>query len=153
MSQVKAIPDAYKGATPYLCVNDAAGAIEFYKKAFGATELQRMEAPGGKIAHAELKIGEGIIMLADEFPEMGFVSPQTLGGSPITLYLYFEDVDAVAESAVAGGAKLLKPVEDQFYGDRSGRLEDPYGHIWGIATHKEDLSEEEVKRRAAAMFG
>lgn len=151
--QVKAIPDAYKGATPYLCVNDAAGAIEFYKKAFGATELQRMGAPGEKIAHAEMKIGDAIIMLADEFPEMGFRSPQTLGGSPVIIHLYFEDVDAVAEAALAAGAKMLKPVEDQFYGDRAGRLEDPFGHSWWIATHKEDLTPEEVGRRAAELYG
>jgi PhnB protein len=152
-SNVKAIPDGYRAATPYLCARDAASAIEFYKKAFGATELMRMADPSGKIGHAEIKIGDAPIMLADEFPEMGFLSPQTLDGSPVTLYLYVEDVDAIVNQAVAAGATLSKPVEDQFYGDRSGKLTDPFGHVWYIATHKEDLSVEEVKNRAAALFG
>jgi PhnB protein len=152
-SSTKPIPDGYRAATPYLCVSDASGAIEFYKKAFGATESLRMGMPDGKVGHAELKIGDAPIMLADEFPEMEFRSPQTLGGSPVTIYLYFEDVDAIANQAVAAGAKMLSPVKDEFYGDRSGKLVDPYGHIWMIATHKEDVSEEEVRRRAAALFG
>jgi PhnB protein len=151
--KVKAIPDGYQGAMPYLCVNDAAGAIEFYKKAFGATELKRMGMPDGKIGHAEIKIRDAIVLLADEFPEMNFRSPQSLGGSPVTIHLYFEDVDAIAEAAVAAGAKMVRPVEDQFYGDRAGTLEDPFGHVWWIATHKEDLTPEEVRARAAEMFG
>ncbi len=151
--KVKAIPDANHSVTPYLCAKDAAGAIEFYKTAFGATEIMRMGEPGGKIAHAEIKIGEAPIMIADEFPEMGFLSPQSLGGSPVTLHLYVENVDATADLAIAAGAKVLKPVEDQFYGDRAGRLEDPFGHVWFIATHKEDVSPDEVQRRAAALFG
>lgn len=152
-SSTKPIPDGYRAATPYLCVNDASGAIEFYKKAFGATESMRMGMPDGKVGHAELKIGDAPIMLADEFPEMEFRSPQTLGGSPVTIYLYFEDVDAIADQAIAAGAKMLSPVKDEFYGDRSGKLVDPFGHIWMIATHKEDVSEEEVRKRVAALYG
>lgn len=151
--KVKAIPDGSHSLTPYLCAKDAAGAIEFYKQVFGATETMRMGDPDGKIAHAEIKIGEAPIMIADEYPEMGFRSPQSLGGSPVTIHLYVEDVDATANLAIAAGAKMLKPVEDQFYGDRAGRLEDPFGHVWFIATHKEDVSPDEVRRRAAALFG
>jgi PhnB protein len=150
-TQVKAIPTGYEGATPYLCVHDAAAAIEFYKKAFGAVELMRMADPSGKVGHAELKIGGGIVMLSDEHPEMGGISPKTLGGTPVGMLVYFEDVDAVAKRAVAAGGKLTRAVEDQFYGDRSGKLEDPYGHVWWIATHKEDVSPEELERRAAAL--
>lgn len=151
MAQVKPIPDEYRGATPYLCVNGAAAAIEFYKKAFGATEIMRMPAPGGKIGHAEIKIRDAVIMLADEFPEMGHVSAKSLGGSPVSILLYFENVDEVARQATAAGAKVVRPVEDQFYGDRMGKLEDPFGHFWFVATHKEDVSPEEMRRRAAAM--
>lgn len=147
ISKAKPIPEGFHSVTPYLCVSDAAGALEFYKKAFGATELMRMPDPGGRIGHAEIKIGDSIIMLADEFPEMGFRSPQTLGGSPFAIYLYVEDVDAVVGQAVAAGAKLVKEVKDQFYGDRNGGLEDPFGHIWYVSTHKEDVSPEEMKRR------
>ncbi len=146
-SEAKPIPEGFHSVTPYLCVNDAAGALEFYKKAFGATELMRMPDPSGRIGHAEIKIGDSIIMLADEFPEMGFRSPQTLGGSPFAIYLYVDDVDAVFGQAVAAGAKLVKEVKDQFYGDRSGGVEDPFGHIWYVSTHKEDVSPEEMKRR------
>ncbi len=152
-SPAKPIPDGYSAATPYLCVKGAAAAIEFYKKAFGATESMRLGMPGGKIGHAEIKIGKAPIMLADEFPEMSVVSPQTLGGSPVTIHLYVEDVDAIAGQAVAAGAKVLRPVEDQFYGDRAGKLEDPFGHVWWIATHKEDVSPEEMQKRATALFG
>ncbi|MGH9901367.1 MAG: VOC family protein [Pyrinomonadaceae bacterium] len=147
----KTTPEGYHSVTPYLCVSDAASAIEFYKQAFGATELMRMPAPGGKIGHAEIKIGDSHIMLADEFPEMDFRSPQAVGGSPVQFYVYVEDVDAQAAQAVAAGAKLLKEVKDEFYGDRSGKLADPFGHIWNIATHKEDVSFEEVQKRAAAF--
>ena len=151
MAQVKPIPDEYRGATPYLCVNGAAAAIDFYKKAFGATEIMRMPAPDGKIGHAEIKIRDAIIMLADEFPEMGHVSAKSLGGSPVSILLYFENVDEIARQATAAAAKVVRPVEDQFYGDRMGKLEDPFGHFWFVATHKEDLSPEEMQRRAAAM--
>ena len=153
MSSVKPIPDGYHTITPYICVNDAANAIEFYKKAFGATELMRLDHPSGKIGHAEIKIGDSHLMLADEFPEMNFRSPQTLGGAPVSLYLYVEDVDAVADQAVAAGAKVVREVKDQFYGDRSGTLEDPYGHVWNIATHKEDVSLEEINKHATASSG
>ncbi|HVF87769.1 MAG TPA: VOC family protein [Pyrinomonadaceae bacterium] len=152
-SNVKPIPDGYHTITPYICVKDAANAIEFYKKAFGATELMRLADPSGRIGHAEVKIGDSHLMLADEFPEMNFRSPQSLGGSPITIHLYVEDVDAIANQAVAAGAKLVKEVKDQFYGDRSGTVEDPFGHVWYIATHKEDVSLEEINKHAAAMSG
>ena len=149
-NKVKPIPEGYHTATPYLIVKDAARAIEFYKKAFGATELMRMPGPGGKIGHAEIKIGDSPIMLADEVPGMGFRSPESLGGSPISILLYVEDVDAVFSEALAAGAKVQRPVADQFYGDRTGGVTDPFGHVWYIATHKEDVSPEEMKKRAAA---
>ncbi len=149
-STVKPIPEGYHTATPYLIVKDAASAIEFYKKAFGATELMRMAGPSGKVMHAEIKIGNSPIMLADEVPEMGFRSPQALGGSPVSILLYVEDVDAVFSQAVAAGAKVERPVKDQFYGDRSGGVTDPFGHVWHIATHIEDVAPEELRERAAA---
>jgi len=152
-NKVKPIPEGYSAVTPYLCVRDAARAIEFYKEVFGATESMRLDAPDGKVGHAELKIGDAPFMLADEFPEMDFVSPLTLGGSPITIMVYVEDVDATASRAVAAGAKELKPVADQFYGDRAGKFADPFGHVWMIATHTEDVSPEEIERRVAAMHG
>ncbi len=151
--KVKPVPDGYQGATPYLCVKGAADAIEFYKKAFGATETMRLTGPDGRLGHAEIRIGPACVMLADEFPEMGVVSPKTLGGSPVTIHLYVEDVDALAGRAQAAGIKVLRPVTDQFYGDRGGKFEDPFGHLWFLATHKEDVSPEEMSRRAAAMFG
>ena len=153
MSKVKPIPEGYHSVTPYLCCRDAAAAIEFYRKAFGATELMRMGAPGEKIGHAEIQIGDSHVMLADEFPEMGFLSPQTVGGSPVTLHLYVEDVDATVPNAVAEGAKLTRPVEDQFYGDRGGQLQDPFGHKWYVSTHKEDVSPEEIKKRMTPKSG
>ncbi len=153
MSKVKPIPEGYHTATPYLIVKDAPRAIDFYKRAFGATELMRMPGPGGKIGHAEIKIGDSPIMLADEVPGMGFRSPESLGGSPISILLYVEDVDAVFSEAVAAGAKVQRPVADQFYGDRTGGVTDPFGHVWYIATHKEDVSSEEMKKRAAAAVG
>jgi len=148
---VNAIPEGFQGATPYLCARGAAAAIEFYKKAFGAIEIMRMEAPDGRLGHAEIQIGTAKLMLADEYPEMGFRSPQTLGGSPVTIHIYVEDVDALAAQAESAGAKVLRPVADQFYGDRSCQLADPFGHVWSFATHKEDISPEEMKRRAAAF--
>jgi PhnB protein len=153
ISKIKPIPEGYHTATPYLIVNDASRAIDFYKKAFGATELVRMPGPGGKIGHAEIKIGDSPIMLADEVPGMGFRSPESLGGSPISILLYVEDVDAVFSEAVAAGAKVQRAVADQFYGDRTGGVTDPFGHVWYIATHKEDVSPEEMKKRAAAAAG
>jgi len=148
---VQAIPAGYAGVTPYLIINDAGRALDFYKKAFGATELMRFPMPDGKIAHAEMKIGEGIFMLADESPAEGYRSAHTLGGTPVSMMFYVKDVDAVFARAVAAGAVARRPVKDQFYGDRSGTLEDPFGHTWTIATHVEDVSAEEMKRRMASM--
>jgi PhnB protein len=153
-SKVNYKPEGYHTATPYLIVNGAAKAIEFYKQAFGATEILRMEDPkSGKIGHAEIKIGDSHIMLGDEMPEMGYSSPQSLGGTPVSIMLYVEDVDTVAGQAVAAGAQVLKPVTDQFYGDRSGSFADPFGHQWHIATHIEDVTPEEVGKRVAALYG
>jgi len=149
---VKPIPDGYHTVTPYLIVKGAAAALEFYKKAFGATELMRMASPDGKVGHAEIRIGDSPIMLADEFPEMGALSPQSLGGSPVGILLYVPDVDAMAGQAIAAGATVVRPLKDQFYGDRSGTFTDPFGHKWTIATHKEDLSPEEIERRSKAFM-
>jgi PhnB protein len=148
---VKAIPEGYHSITPYLAIKGAAEAIEFYKKAFGATEVMRMAQPDGRVGHAEVKIGDSKVMLADEFPEMDFRSPRSIGGTPAHLHLYVEDVDTVVGRAVAAGAKVLRAIQDQFYGDRSGSIADPFGHVWHVATHKEDLSTEEIGRRAAAQ--
>jgi PhnB protein len=145
---VKPIPEGYHAVTPYLVIKGATAAIDYYKKVFGATERMRMDAPGGTIGHAELVIGDSTIMLADEFPDMGFRSPKTIGGSPVSLVLYVEDVDTVFKRAVGAGAKELRPVADQFYGDRMGTLEDPFGHVWSVATHTEDVSPDEMERRA-----
>jgi PhnB protein len=149
----KAVPAGFHTATPYLFVQGAASAIDFYKAAFKAKELMRMPAPGGRVGHAQIKIGDSHIMLSDESPDMGARGPKTLGGSPVMLYLYVKDVDAVVAQAVAVGAKLLHPVKDQFYGDRSGALEDPFGHIWHVATHKEDVPPKELRKRAEAAMG
>jgi PhnB protein len=145
---VKSIPDGYHTVTPYLIVKGAAQALEFYKRGLGATEVMRMPGPDGNVMHAEIKIGDSMIMLADEFPEMGAKSPQTIGGSPVGICLYVNDVDALFKQAIAAGAKEERPVKDQFYGDRSGTLRDPFGHQWTIATHKEDLTPEEIGKRA-----
>jgi PhnB protein len=149
---VKPIPEGYHTATPYLIVKDAAKAIEFYKKAFGARELMRHADPSGKVGHAEIQIGNSRLMLADEFPEMGFRGPLTIGGSPVGICLYVEDADSMYNRTVSAGAKVMKPLADQFYGDRSGTLVDPFGHVWTIATHKEDVSPEEMKRRMEAAM-
>ncbi len=149
MSTVKPIPEGHPSVSPYLIVDGAGRALEFYKKAFGATELGRFEMPGGRIGHAEIKIGDSVIMLADESPEMGARGPRAHNGSPVSLHLYVENVDTVAARAAAAGAKTLRPVQDQFYGDRSGMFEDPFGHVWHISTHVEDVSMEELHRRAA----
>ena len=149
--KVKPIPDGFHTATPYMVIRDAARAIEIYKKAFGATEIYRHADPDGKIRHAQIKIGDSPLMLADEFPEFSVGrSPQSLNGSPVHIYLYVEDVDAVFNQAVSSGAASLMPVQDQFYGDRSGGVTDPFGHVWWIATHKEDVSPDEIQKRAAA---
>jgi PhnB protein len=145
---VKPVPDGYHSVNPYLCVDGAGAGIDWYKMAFGATEIMRMPGPDGKIGHAEIQIGNSRIMLADEFPQMNCRGPRAYGGSPVHLHVYLEDVDAVFARAVAAGAKALRPVADQFYGDRSGSLEDPFGHTWHVATHKEDLTPEEIAKRA-----
>jgi PhnB protein len=153
MPKAKAIPDGYPQLTPYICVDPADQAIEFYKKVFGAKERMRMPSPGGKIGHAELQIGSSLLMLADEHPEVGALSPKSVGGTPVTLSLYVEDVDSVFEKATAAGARSLRDVRDEFYGDRTGQFEDPFGHRWSVATHVEDVSPEEMARRAEAMAG
>ena len=152
-AKVNPIPDGYHGALPYLVCKNAANAIEFYKKAFGATEVLRMEAPGGGIGHAEIRLGEALIMLSDECPEMGSKSPHTLGGTSISIYMYVNDVDAFTKRAVDAGAIVKQPLENKFYGDRAVGLEDPFGHLWGFATHIEDVPPEELSKRMAAMFG
>ncbi len=151
MGSVKAIPEGYHNVTPYLFVRSAASAIDFYKNAFGATEIMRMAGPNGRIMHAEIRIGDSIVMLADENPQTGMMSPQTIGGFSVSLHVYVENVDAVIQKAVASGAKPLRPIKDQFYGDRSGSVLDPFGHMWSIATHVEDVSPEEVRKRMATM--
>ena len=148
---VKAIPDGYHAVTPYLIVKGATRALEFYKRAFGAVELLRMDGPDGTIGHAEIAVGKAQVMLADENPSMGIKSPDTLGGTSVSMFVYVKDVDAFFKRALDAGAKELKPVADQFYGDRMGFLMDPFGHQWGFATHVEDVSPEEMARRAAAM--
>ena len=146
----KPIPEGYRTVTPYLIVKGGAAAIEFYKRAFGATELVRMIDPRGGLAHGEIKIGDSVIMLADEHPDMGYRGPQSIGGTAVSILLYVEDVDKLFDRAVKAGAKSQRPVANQFYGDRAGTLEDPFGHVWTIATHVEDVPPEEMKRRAEA---
>lgn len=146
------VPQAFRGVTPYLIVRDAAKALEFYAQAFGAKETMRLNGPEGTIGHAEMQLGSGAFMLADENPGMGFLSPEALGGSGVSLMFYVDDVDAQVATATAAGAKLMRPVQDQFYGDRSGLLTDPFGHVWTIATHIEDMTHEELLRRAAEMM-
>ena len=147
MAKVSYIPKDYNTVTPYLVIKGAAQAIEYYKKVFGATETVRMNGPDGTVGHAELKIGNSHIMLADENPNMGYRSASSIGASPVSLYIYMPNVDEVVKRAEAEGAKILKPVEDQFYGDRSGFIQDPFGHLWGVATHVEDVSPQEMKER------
>ena len=148
---VQPIPTGYHAVTPYLIVHDAAKALEFYKKAFGAVELMRFPGPGGKIMHAEVKIGDSPVMLADEMPDGGYVGPKTLGGAGVSMMLYVEDVDSRFKQAVAAGATVKREVEDQFYGDRLGTIVDPFGHVWSISTHKEDLTMDEIQKRMAKM--
>jgi len=148
---VQPIPEGYHSVTPYLIVNGAAKALDFYAQALGAEERMRMPGPGGKVMHAGIQIGDSVVMLADEFPEMGARSPQSIGGTPVGICLYVEDVDAVFKRAIAAGAKEERPLVNQFYGDRSGTIIDPFGHKWTIATHVEDVTPEEMGRRAAAM--
>lgn len=153
MAKVKPIPDNYPQVIPYLSIDGAAKAIEFYKSVLGATERVRMDAPGGKIGHAELEIGKSMIMLADVFPESGATPGKPGAGSPVTVMVYVEDVDATCQKAVDAGATLTRKVEDQFYGDRAGSFEDPFGHHWHIATHVEDVPPDEMARRAAEAMG
>jgi PhnB protein len=152
MAKVKAVPEGHNSVSAYLIVAGAAGAIDFYKRAFGATELFRHVTPFGTIGHAEVRIGDTVVMLADEYPDFDAHGPAHYGGSPISLHVYVEDVDAVVKRAIAAGAKVKRPVADQFYGDRLGTLEDPFGHTWHISTHIEDVSGEELDRRAAAAM-
>lgn len=149
---VKPIPDGYHTVTPYLIVQGAARAIDFYKQAFGASELMRLADPSGKVGHAEIRIGDSPVMLADEFPEMGVRGPLSLGGAAVHMLIYVEDVDARFAQAIAAGGKETRPLKDQFYGDRSGTLVDPFGHQWTLATHKEDLAPGEIDKRFAAMM-
>jgi PhnB protein len=148
--KVKAIPDGYQTLTPYLVIKGAAEAIEFYKKALGAEEILRMGGPDGKVMHAELQIGTSRFMLADEFPEMGHKSPVTLGGSPVGMMVYVDDVDTLSKRATTAGMKVERPVKNEFYGDRTGSFVDPYGHKWTISTHVEDVSPEEMAKRMKA---
>jgi len=149
---VQPVPDGYHTVSPYLAVEDAATAIDYYKKAFGATERVRMEAPDGKIGHAELEIGDSIVMLADPFPQASTKPPHELGGTSAGVFLYVEDVDAVVKRAVDAGASVTMEVADQFWGDRFGSIKDPYGHVWSIATHVEDVPPEEMAERAKAAM-
>lgn len=150
MTAVKPIPEGQEGATPYLIVDAGARALEFYQKAFGAEVLMRIGAPGGGIGHAEIAIGGARVMLADEYPEIGYRSPRALGGTPVSIHLYVEDADAMVRRAEQAGAKVQRPVADQFYGDRNGTIEDPFGHVWTFATRKEDLTVAQMEERARA---
>jgi PhnB protein len=149
---VQAIPAGYAGVTAYLIIRGAARALEYYDKAFGATEIMRFPGENGTIGHAEIRIGDGVVMLADEMPDMGYRSPEALGGTPVSLMFYVPDVDARFARAIAAGGTVRQAVKDQFYGDRSGTLVDPFGHVWTIATHVEDVSVEEMQKRMAAMM-
>ncbi len=151
-TKTKPVPDGYHTVTPYLVMTNAGKAIEFYKEAFGATENMRLATPDGKVMHAEIKIGDSPLMMCDECPESNALSPQTIGGTAVSIVLYVEDADAVVNRAVAAGAKLLMPVADQFWGDRCGTVSDPFGHKWTVATHKEDLTPEEIGKRAKELF-
>jgi PhnB protein len=153
MAEVKPIPDDYPRVSPYLHIDGAAEAIAFYSDVFGATERLRMDGPDGRVGHAELWFGESLVMLADEFPDMGVKGPRAFGGSPVVLSVYVGDVDATVEKAIAAGATVTRPVADQFYGDRVGQIEDPFGHGWSIHTHVEDLSPDEMARRAKEQAG
>jgi PhnB protein len=150
---IKPIPEGYPEVMPYLIVDGANDAIEFYKSVFGASERMRMPMPGGRIGHAELTIGDSLIMLADENPEMGARGPRSIGGSPVRIFVYVNDVDAVFDRAMTAGAKGTQELEDRFYGDRAGQFEDPFGHFWDVATHIEDVSPEEMSKRAAEVMG
>ncbi len=149
MAEVTPIPSSYPRVCAYLHIAGAAEAIEFYKRVFGATERVRMDGPDSKVGHAELGIGDSVVMLADEYPDMGVKGPKAIGGTPVVLSIYVEDVDTTVATATGAGAKITRPVEDRFYGDRVGQIEDPFGHVWSIQTHIEDVSPDEMRRRAA----
>jgi PhnB protein len=149
MSPIEPLPDGYPRITPYLCVDGAAQAIDFYTDVFGMQERMRLPADEGKIGHAELELGDAIVMLSDEYPEQDFLSPRSVGGTPLMMHIYVEDVDRVVERAVQAGATLLREVRDEFYGDRTGQIEDPYGHRWNVATHIEDVPDDEMAKRMA----
>ena len=151
MAAAKPVPEGYPEVTPYLIVDGAGAAIEFYGKVLGARERMRLPGPDGTIGHAELQLGDSLLMVADEAPQLGLRGPRAIGGTPVTISVYVEDVDGVVERAAQAGARVLRPVEDQFYGDRSGQFEDPFGHRWSVATHVEDVSPEEMSRRAADL--
>ncbi|HEX2023996.1 MAG TPA: VOC family protein [Acidimicrobiales bacterium] len=153
MADVKPIPDGYPVVSPYLCVDGATAAIQFYGEVLGATERMRMPAPGGKVGHAELQIGDSLIMVSDEFPEMGQLSPRSVGGSPVVISVYVDDVDGVFERAQQAGAEVVRPPEDQFYGDRAAQFNDPFGHRWSVATHIEDVPPDEMAKRVTEMMG
>jgi PhnB protein len=150
--KTKPVPKGYHSVTPYLIVDGAARALDFYRQVFQAKERMRMPGPGGKVGHAEFAIGDSVIMLADEHPEMGARGPRAFGGSPVTIMVYVDDVDATVQGAVAAGARLVQTVSDKFYGDRSGTIEDPFGHKWHVSTHVEDVPPDELARRAAAAM-
>ena len=151
VKKVQPIPKGYNSITPYLAIRGAAEAIEFYKKAFGAMEVMRMPGPAGKLGHVEIKVGDSKVMLADESEKMNFLGPQARGGTPVHIHVYVKDVDATVAKAVELGAKMMRQVQDMFYGDRTGAIEDPFGHFWHIATHVRDVSMAEMKRAAAEM--
>lgn len=153
MADVKPIPDGYPQVTPYLIVDGATDAIDFYGRVFGARERMRMETPGGRIGHAELELGDGLVMLADEAQEHGARAPRTVGGTPVLMSVYVEDVDAVFRSAIDAGARSVRDPENMFYGDRTGQFEDPFGHQWSVATHVEDVPPDEMEKRAAEVMG
>jgi PhnB protein len=150
---VKPIPDSYTAITPYLICKDNKAAVDFYQRAFGAEAIVKMDGPGGIVVHAEMKFGNAMVMMGEESPEMGFKSPKLLGGSTVGIVLYVNDCDAVVKTAVDAGAKILRPLKDQFYGDRSATLEDPFGHTWTVSTHKEDLTPQEIGERMKKEFG
>ena len=150
---VKPIPDGYPQVSPSLVIDGAAQAIDFYTQVLGATERMRMGGPDGRVGHAEIQFGDSVVMLADEYPDMGYVGPKAIGGSPVTIAVYVEDVDTTFDAAVKAGATSYRAVENQFYGDRSGQFEDPFGHRWNVSTHVEDVPPDEMAKRAAAMAG
>ncbi|MFA9438232.1 VOC family protein [Uliginosibacterium sp. sgz301328] len=147
-SKIAPIPDGYPAVTPYLCCKNGAAALDFYKRAFGAVETMCMKGPDGKIGHAEFRVGNSPVMMADECPDMGFLSPATIGGAGVNIMMYVDDVDTVFKRALGAGAEELRPVRNEFYGDRTGTLRDPFGHVWHVATHVEDVAPDELERRA-----